>query len=447
MSSQLFMEPQASELPVDAFRECERNRPVHPILADELLKALELNGGPDDKEVSHLAQALLRDAIGNRATDIHLDCESRGTCLRLRIDGVLHDAAILPPAQAERLVNQLKSLAGVDPVAIFSAVQARLEISYDQRNVSLRMAIIPTLPGEKMTIRILDPERMIYELDDLGLNEDERQRIQSWFTCLGGLFLVTGPVGSGKTTTLYSLLHMLKLGERSVLTLEDPVEYGIDGISQVQIDTRRGLSFCDGLKAAVRHDPDVILVGELRDEATVQAAYAASALGRTVLGTLHARDIAGTVTVLRRFGLDDRSIASNLSVVVAQRLVRRLCPNCRRFTEPTEFERDWFELIGKPVPQKTWEPGQCDACAGSGFHGRVGVFEVWRLDEEDYHFLLEGPSEREIRTHLSKRGQRRFLADALDKAESGVTTISEVQRLHLAGPAMAPDWAASGSTL
>ena len=445
MSNQALMDAEETRAAATFAPNSTANRPVCPELAEGLLSALPGDNSSESAERSHLAQALLRDAIVHRATDIHLDCESRGICIRLRIDGILRDAAVLPQFQANRLINQLKSLAKIDPVAIFSAEQARFTIRYDQREVNLRMAVIPALCGDKMTIRILDPERMVYSIGELGLNEDDQTSIERWFASLGGLFLVTGPVGSGKTTTLYSLLHALKLGERSVITFEDPVEYGVDGINQVPIDAGHGLSFCDGLKAAVRHDPDVILVGELRDEATVQAAYAASAIGRTVLGTLHARDTAGTITVLRHFGLEDRSIASNLSVVIAQRLVRRLCPNCRRFSKPTQSERDWFELIGKSVPQNTWEPGQCESCAGSGFHGRTGVFEVWRLDEDDYHFLLGGPSEREIRTHLSGGGLRRFLADALDKADAGVTTISEVQQLHLAGPAMAPDWGASNS--
>jgi general secretion pathway protein E len=191
----------------------------------------------------------------------------------------------------------------------------------------------------------------------------------------------------------------------------------------------------------------VILVGELRDPATARAAYGAAALGRTILTTAHARDAAGSVTTLRYHGLDDRDIASTLSVVVAQRLVRKLCPHCRRRSAPNEEEKRWFGFIGVPVPETSWEPGECDHCGQSGYFGQTGVFEVWRLEEEDYHLLLGGATERQIRDSLVSRGHRHFLADALEKAGEGVTTLAEVQALRLAGPALSPSAASlRGST-
>jgi type II secretory ATPase GspE/PulE/Tfp pilus assembly ATPase PilB-like protein len=255
---------------------------------------------------------------------------------------------------------------------------------------------------------------------------------------LGGMFVVAGPVASGKTTTLYALLHALKSQECSVSTLEDPVEYTVDGINQIQIDEGHGLTFLEGLKGLTRHDPDVILVGELRDSATTQAAYGAAALGRTIFTTVHARDAVGAISTLRYYGLDDRNIATTLSVVVAQRLVRKLCPHCRRESGPTDQQRRWFELIGVSIPDASWEPGRCDRCGNSGYFGRTGVFEVWRLREKDYHLLLGGATEREIRDSLASREHAHFLADALQKAATGVTSIAEVQALRLAGPAMLP---------
>ena len=245
-------------------------------------------------------------------------------------------------------------------------------------------------------------------------------------------------VASGKTTTLYALLHALKSQECSVCTLEDPVEYGVDGVNQIQIDEGHDLTFLEGIKALTRHDPDVILVGELRDSATAEAAYGAAALGRTIFTTVHARDAVGAVSTLRYYGLDDREIATTLSVIVAQRLVRKLCPHCRRESRPSDEQKRWFELIGVPIPESSWEPGECDHCGQSGYFGQTGVFEVWRLEEEDYHLLLGGATEREIRNSLVSRGHKHFLADALEKAQAGVTTLAEVQGLRLAGPALSP---------
>jgi general secretion pathway protein E len=418
-------------------------RPINTQLASLLLESLGANEeGEAADEPSHAARALVRDAARERATDIHLDPEGQGLRVRMRIDGAMRDAALLIPKEGYRLINQLKSLAGIDPVAQFNADEARLAFEDGDRALDLRLAVIPCLHGQKITIRVLDPRQIVYRLHELGLSDGGLERIRHWFKSLGGMFVVAGPVGSGKTTTLYSLLHGLKTQHCSVSTLEDPVEYSVDGINQVEIDEEHGLTFPRGIKSLARHDPDVILVGELRDAPTTRAAYGAAALGRTILTTVHARDAAGTVTTLRYHGLDDRDIASTLSLVVAQRLVRKLCPHCRQKSTPNDEEKRWFDFIGVPVPETSWEPGGCDHCGQSGYFGQTGVFEVWRLEEEDYHLLLGGATERQIRDSLVSRAHRHFLADALEKAEAGVTTLAEVQALRLAGPALSPSAAA-----
>ncbi len=411
-------------------------RAVHPELAGQLLESL---GAAEEQEgaadAPAAAQGIIRDAVRERATDVHLDPDSRGLHVRLRIDGVMRDAAVLPPQQGNRVVNQLKSLGGIDPVAQFGADEARFAFQHERGEVDLRLAVIPSLHGQKLTLRVLDPRQLAYGIDELGLCERNLSRVQHWFTSLGGMFLVAGPVGSGKTTTLYALLHALKLQTCSVSTLEDPVEYSVDGINQVQVDEEHGLTFARGIKALARHNPDVILVGELRDPATALAAYGAAALGRTILATLHSRDAAGAVTSLRYYGLTDRDIATTLSMVVAQRLVRKLCPHCRRETSPTEAHKNWFNVIQVAVPERSWEAIGCDHCRQSGYLGQTGVFEVWQLDESDYHHLLKGATERDLRESLASRSHKHFLADALEKAEAGVTTLDEIQRLRLVGPA------------
>ena len=421
-------------------------RPVETRLAQQLIESLgagdEENG---TEETPRAAEALLRDAIRERATDVHLDPVDRGLRVRMRIDGAMRDAALLVPQEGYRLINQLKTLAGIDPVAQFTADEARFALEHDGAEVDLRLAVVPCYNGQKLTVRVLDPRQVLRGLHELGLCDVNRDRIEHWFASLGGVFAVAGPVGAGKTTTLYALLHGLKLQACSVSTLEDPVEYSVDGINQVQIDEEHELTFPQGIRALARHDPDVILVGELRDAETAKAAYGAAALGRTILTTLHSRDAAGAVTSLRYYGLDDRDIATTLSVVVAQRLVRKLCPHFRRRAAPNDQQRRWFEFIGVPLPESTWEAGTCNECGQSGYHGRTGVFEVWRLEEEDYHLLLGGATERDIRCSLASRGHRHFLGEALRKAEAGTTTLDEVQRLGLVGPALSSRDAAAAA--
>ncbi len=412
----------------------KRERSVHPELASQLLESLGAGKEQEDPpDAPGAAHAILRDAIRERATDVHLDPDSRGLNVRLRIDGAMRDAAVLPPQQGHRLINQLKTLGGIDPVAQFDAGEARFAFQHEAGEVDLRLAFIPCLHGQKLTLRVLDPRQLAYGIDELGLCDRNLRRVQHWFTSLGGMFLVAGPVGSGKTTTLYALLHALKLQTCSVSTLEDPIEYNVDGINQVQVDEEHDLTFARGIRALARHNPDVILVGELRDPSTALAAYGAAALGRTILATLHSRDAAGAVTSLRYYGLSDRDIATTLSMVVAQRLVRKLCAKCRRATSPTDAQKRWFDVIQVALPERSWEPVGCDHCRQSGYFGQTGVFEVWQLDDGDYHRLLDGATERDVRSSLASRSHKHFLADAMEKAEAGVTTLAEVQRLRLAG--------------
>jgi general secretion pathway protein E len=422
------------------FTEHDLQRPVHVHLAQTLIASLKQK--PDEQiegQPSEAAAALISDAIRERATDIHLDPETHGLRVRLRIDGVMRDAAVLTSEQGDRLVNQFKSLAGIDPVAQFSANQSRFSFSIQNRAVDIRLGLIPCLDGEKLTLRILEPVRVQYRLEELGLSPQAHESIKHWFASMGGMFLVAGPVASGKTTTLYSLLQDLKLTDRTVITLEDPVEYSIQGVTQIQVDAEHDLTFPAGLVALARHDPDVVLVGEMRDAESVEAAYGTVSLGRTVLATIHARDAVGTITALRYYGLEDHQIAAALSVVVAQRLVRKLCTHCREPVSLNDKQRQWFELAHRPVPEHCWIPGECEHCSYSGYFGRTGVFEVWRLTHADENFLVESPTEAQLRESLKAGGHRTMLENALQRAQEGTTSLEEVQRLRLPGALAAGD--------
>jgi len=405
----------------------ENPRELRIDLVHDLLESLIRPRDPGDG-TAH-AEALLHDAYRERASDIHLDPDSSGLRVRFRVDGVVLDAAIIARKEGRRLVNQLKGMAKVDPVAMFVPEEARFDFCIDGRTIDFRVELAPCLNGDKITVRVLEPRRVQQRIHQLGLAKPQLLRIENWLGNVNGMFLVAGPTGSGKTTTLYALLHEFRLLERSVITVEDPVECQINGVTQIQVNESRGLTFSEGIKAMLRLDPDYMLVGEVRDAASARAALDAAVTGRTLMSTLHSRDAVSAVTVLRNFGLTDHEIASVLSMMVTQRLVRKLCPACRCEERPTDLERRWLEAAGVPPLDRVWHSVGCDACRGLGFIGRTGVFEVWPLEEDDHALILEHTGENVLRDHLGSRGHRFLLTDALEKVEAGVTSLSELRTM------------------
>ena len=374
---------------------------------------------------------LVAAALRRRATDIHIDPSESAYRIRFRVDGLLTPFESLDHAGGLRLVNQFRTGAGFEPGTAFLPFGARQRFEVDGRSFDCRITLAPCLSGPKLAIRLLDPERMRHRVEGLGLSEAGMERFGLWLRRLNGMFLVTGPTASGKTTTAYALLHELAAENRHIVTIEDPVEYEIEGINQIQVDLRHGLDFAEGLRTILRLDPDHALIGELRDPDAVQTAASAAVAGHVILATMHARDAVSAVSALRNFGLADHQIASALGVVVNQRLVRKLCGECRQEAALPEAEKRWFETQGIAVPERVWQPGSCAACDGTGYRGRTGLFEVWRLDRADYEMLLAGADEQALRRHLHGIGHAELWADAAAKMEGGVTTFSEVQRLGL----------------
>jgi len=410
-------------------------------LAEELDRLAARAGGADaeDRDADAgpgPAELLLRDALRERATDVHLDPQAKGTRVRFRIDGVLDDVTVLSPEHGVRLVRHLKAMCGMDLGNPFKPANARKALEVDGRDVVLRLASAPSVCGEKLSVRLLDRERLGQRLGDLGLSEEQRRQIEQWLGHVGGMFLVAGPTGSGKTTTLYSLLHELMLHDRSVITVEDPVEYQIDGITQMQVDRRHGLTFDEGLRAALRLDPDYLLLGEVRDREEARAAVEAAGSGRVLMSTLHAPDAAGTVTGLRNLGLADHEIATSVQMVVGQRLVRRLCRRCRRQQKMSDADRQWLASVGlSPNSDEIWVPVGCDDCRQVGYEGRIGIFEVWRLGDADYGRILAHADERTLRAQAYASGMRTLLDDGWAKAEQGVTSLAEIRSAAPAYPA------------
>ncbi len=405
-------------------------RPRYDQLVSGMLQTIEGQQNSGSAAASPLlAEALLRDALRERATDLHLDSHSEGILVRMRIDGVVHDAVLLDPTVGKKLVNQLKNLALLDPVTRYIAEDARITYEIDGKSIDIRLTRAPCLHGDKLSIRLFDLPATPYQLTELGLHAQGLDDLEEWLGHVSGMLLVSGPSGSGKTTTLYAMLHRLRLHERSVLTVEDPVEYQVDGINHIQVDKLHGMDFVEAVKAMLRLDPDYLMLGEIRDSDSAHAALTAASSGRALMSTLHSRDAVAVVETLRNYGLTGHEISANLMLVVSQRLVRRLCPHCRVESGPNNEEKHWLHELGRPIPDRVWHARGCEQCHGVGYKGRIGVFEVWRIHAEEYQLILDGADRRTLYQHLAGRGHRFMLDDGLEKAVAGVTTLAELRTM------------------
>ncbi|MEJ1472261.1 MAG: GspE/PulE family protein [Candidatus Sedimenticola sp. (ex Thyasira tokunagai)] len=406
-----------------------RVRPQRQHLVSELLEIIREREELADEMQDYPLEVdgLLRDALREGATDIHLDPRRQGLLVRMRIDGIVLDATLLNHDQATRLINQFKSMVQLSPVTHFLPEEGRAGYDLDGESLSLRLTEIPCLNGNKINVRLFRHQSAPHQLDQLGLHEKALEDLQEWIGNISGMLLVCGPAGSGKTTTLYALLHQLRLHEINVVTIEDPVEYEIDGINHMQVDQQHGLDFASGLQAILRLDPDYLMLGEIRDAASAHAALAAAASGHPLMSTLHSRDAVGVVDALRNMGLNGHDISANLMLVLAQRLVRMLCPHCKSEEPPTEEERQWLQLLGREVPERVSRANGCGSCKGLGYLGRTGVFEVWRSDPDEYEMILEGADRRTLYRHLAQRNHRFLLDDGLTKVAQGITTLSELR--------------------
>ena len=406
------------------------SRVRQPQLSRLLRKLLDEPAGDDITARNRaLTSAMLEDALRENASDIHLDPISGGYQLRFRIDGALVDTVLLETEQGRHVLRSFKTHADLEPAYALRPQDGRAEFQVGDRVVAVRVATVPSVLGEKLSLRLLPTELARLRLDQLGLSDADHQQLIRALRDARGMILVSGPTGAGKTTTLYALLHTLKDSNRAIVTIEDPVEYVIEGITQIQVNEKQGLTFAEGVKGLLRLDPDIILMGEMRDAVSARAALDAADSGHVFLSTLHARDAAGTITALRNFGLDDHEIAATVDLIAAQRLVRRLCPACRRQEPPTADEIEWLKFYSEPVPKQTWHAVGCAQCGRSGYRGRIGIFEVHRLREEDADLILNHTDEHTLRRRLRKFGTLSLLEDDLIKAADGTTSFAEIQSI------------------
>ncbi|MDT0262593.1 GspE/PulE family protein [Jatrophihabitans lederbergiae] len=390
-----------------------------------------LNSVNEDAPVVRYVNALLERAITSRASDIHLEPSEYDLKIRLRIDGVLHEVDAVPRGIQAALISRLKILSGLDITERRVPQNGRITKELGGRSIDLRTATLPTVWGEKVVLRVLDTGSIDLELRKLGFTDDNYARFSASFSKPHGMVLVTGPTGSGKSTTLYATLGEIARPEVNVITVEDPVEYRMDGINQVQVNVKAGLTFAAVLPAILRSDPDVVLIGEIRDRATAQLAVEAALTGHLVLSTLHTNDAPSAMPRLVEMGIEPFLVGSSLDSVLAQRLSRRLCEWCKEAYAPQEKDlsgAQWpFEVFGKP--ENFWRPVGCRSCAQTGYRGRLAINEVMPVSEEIERLTVRHAAASEIKKVAIAEGMVTLRDDGLRKTMAGLTSLEEVLRV------------------
>ena len=393
----------------------------------------------ETQDITKLAAALLGGAVQLDASDIHIEPQKEQSQVRLRIDGMLQDAFSLPKTLSQNLLSRIKLTAGLKLNVEDRPQDGRFSLlPKDGTPIEVRAATLPAEYGESLVLRILNPKRLP-ELKNLGLRENLLLLFEKEIKKPNGMIVVTGPTGSGKTTTLYAFLREVTKPELKVVTIEDPIEYYLQGVSQTQVDEEKGYDFASGLKAIVRQDPDVILVGEMRDKETVDIALQASLTGHLVFSTLHANDAVGTIARLTSLEAKIETVASALNLIIAQRLVRQVCQKCKTMESAAESERATIEkaLGGLPENLRPKLPKKlelvkargCSACNSTGYKGRVGIFEALVVDEKTEEFVLKSPSTVSLRAFALEKGMVEMYQDGILKVLAGITTLEELQRV------------------
>ncbi len=415
-------------------------------VADAINRHYYLNMSPGQKEdkavkkggeigiseqapVVKAVNALIQKAIDEKASDIHLEPSAAGLRVRMRIDGILNDLPLLPADKQAQIISRVKVMANLDIAEKRLSQDGYINLENRGLAVNLRVSTLPTIDGEKIVIRILEEERIILPLEKLGFSRKNYHAFQRLLLNQSGMLLVTGPTGCGKTTTLYSALSYLNSPEDNIITVEDPVEYRLKGINQVQVNRRINRTFANALRFILRQDPNIIMVGEIRDLETAKIAVQAALTGHLVLSTLHTNNAAGAVTRLVDMGLESYMVQASVAGVVAQRLIRKICGHCREAYEPGREEKLFFQrFFGKAAPDRLFRGRTCRHCNNTGYRGRTTIQELLLVNHEIQDLILNGAGSAVIQAKAVEQGMLPLVGDGLRSLEEGITTVNEVVR-------------------
>jgi type IV pilus assembly protein PilB len=395
---------------------------------EELAEVADMEVSAEDAPVVKLVYSILGQAVGEGASDVHFEPGEEEMRVRFRIDGVLREAAHVPKRMVNAVVSRVKIMSDLNIAEKRVPQDGRVSVTVEDRRVDLRITTLPTQRGEGATIRILDKENAQRTLDELGMDGEGRARFEHAFHQAYGAVLVTGPTGSGKSTTLYAALQEINEVEKNIITIEDPVEYRLTGINQINVNRKAGLDFATGLRSILRADPDIVMVGEIRDGETARIAIEAALTGHMMLTTLHTNDAPGAITRLTKMGIEAFLISSSVDCVVAQRLARKLCSHCKRRTiVPQQALAEAEIRVGGEV--EAYEPVGCSRCSQSGYRGRVGIFSVMALSDRIKEMVVAQAPEAEIAAAARDEGMLTLREDGLVKVRAGHTSLEEVIRV------------------
>jgi general secretion pathway protein E len=400
-------------------------------VAHELEEPADLLDADDEAPIIRLVNSLLFRAVKERASDIHINPEEKDISVRYRIDGVLREVIRAPKRFQASIASRIKIMGGLNIAEKRLPQDGRIRIKIAGKDVDVRLSTVPTNHGERIVMRLLDKSNVILDLAEIGFEPWQLKIMDGLVTRAHGIVLVTGPTGSGKTTTLYAALAKINSPDLNILTIEDPVEIPLKGIGQVQVNPKIELTFAGGLRAFLRQDPDVIMVGEIRDLETAEIAIQASLTGHLVLSTVHTNDAAGAITRLVDMGVQPFLVASSLVGVLAQRLVRVLCPDCRRPYKPTREERDQVGLSDgiwaqAGNPEVIYKAGGCPACQQTGYLGRTGIYELMLVDDDIRALILKNTDSSTIKQAATAHGMLSLTSHGAYKVARGITTAAEV---------------------
>ncbi len=381
----------------------------------------------EDAPIVRLTNHIISQALQMRASDIHIEPQDGELRVRYRIDGVLREILTAPKYTHLALVSRIKIISGLDITKKRIPQDGRITVSVGEMKVDLRVATLPTIYGEKVVIRILMQDSSIFNIDKLGFSKNNMNRFKSLVEDQHGVLLVTGPTGSGKTTSLFAAMNHLNSPKKNIVTVEDPVEYNLPGINQIQVNPKVGLTFAGALRSILRQDPDIIMVGEIRDEETARMAVRAALTGHMVLSTLHTNDAVSSINRLIDMGIEPYMIASSVIGIVAQRLIRRLCTDCKK---PYQLDAEELLLIGEVDEDDTfYQAAGCEKCGNTGYQGRIAVHEILIVDEKVKEFIVKDANEQEIEKYSRENGMSFLLEDGISKFKEGITSYEELVRV------------------